>query len=253
LVDTEAHRRWIAQHLGTRARTETVYLGAELLFRPTPPRVRRPDDPLRVLFYGQYVPLHGAHVIVEAAARLAHEGGVDITMIGTGPERELVNRIAAARSVRGLRFEHWEAYDQLPGRLADSDVALGIFGATAKARFVIPTKVYQAAASGRAIVTAETPAIREVFTPETDVLTVRAGDSAALAATLRRLRDDPALAPRIGTAAGRLLAEHLDAAAQGARMRAVLAAAFPDLATRFGPGGSAPASEPASAPIARGA
>jgi glycosyltransferase involved in cell wall biosynthesis len=252
LIDTETHRRWIAQHLTTRAHTETVYLGAEPIFRPAPPRLRRADEPLRVLFYGQYVPLHGAHVIVEAAARLAHEGGVEITMIGTGPERELVNRVAAARNVRRLRFEAWEAYDQLPVRLADCDVALGIFGATAKARFVIPTKVYQAAASGRAVVTADTPAIREVFTPETDVLTVRAGDSAALAAMLRRLRDDPALAPRIGAAAGELLAEHLDTVAQGARLRAVLAAAFPDLAARL-PTARVASTPRAGRPVARGA
>ena len=250
LIDTETHRRWIAERLTDRAHTETVYLGAEPIFRPTPPRARRASEPLRVLFYGQYVPLHGAHVIVEAATLLAHEGGVAITMIGTGPERELVARLAAMRNVRNLRFEDWEAYEQLPVRLAESDVALGIFGPTAKARMVIPTKVYQAAACGRAVVSADTPALREVFTPETDVLTVRAGDPGALAAMLRRLRDDPALAPRVGEAAGRLLAEHLDAAAQGARVRAVLAAAFPDLAARFAPASAVMAPAFAAVPVA---
>jgi len=235
LTDTEAHRRWIADRLDPAARTATVYLGAEPFFRPTAPRTRRADEPLRVLFYGQYVPLHGTYVIVEAAALLAREAGIEITMIGTGPERALATRLATMRHVASLRFEDWEAYEQLPARLAACDVALGIFGPTSKARMVIPTKVYQAAAAGRAVVTMDTPALREVFTPEVDVLTVRAGDPRALAAMLRRLRDDPALAPRIGSAAGRLLVEHLDPAAQGARMRTVLAAAFPDLATRFAP------------------
>ncbi len=233
LTDTETHRAWIAARLTPRARTATLYLGAEPSFRPTPARTRRADEPLRVLFYGQYVPLHGTTVIVEAAARLAHEGGVEITMIGTGPEREATARVAAERGVKNIRFEDWVAYEDLPARLAAADVALGIFGSTSKARMVIPTKVYQAAAAGRAVVSADTPALREVFTPGVDVLTVRAGDPVALVAMLRRLRDTPDLAPRVGAAAGRLLAEHLDTRAQSTRLAGVLAGAFPDLAARF--------------------
>jgi glycosyltransferase involved in cell wall biosynthesis len=235
LTDTETHRAWITRRISARARMATLYLGAEPSFRATVSCPRRAGEPLRVLFYGQYVPLHGTTVIVEAAALLAREGGVEITMIGTGPERAAATRLAASRHVPGLTFEDWVAYEQLPARLAACDVALGIFGTTSKAAMVIPTKVYQAAAAGRAVVTADTPALREVFTPDEDTLVVRAGDPRALAAILRRLRDTPELAPRLGTAASRLLAEHLDAAAQGTRLRAVLATTFPDLAGRFAP------------------
>ncbi len=250
LADTEAHRAWIAERLTARARTATLYLGAEPSFRPTAPRERRPDEPLRVLFYGQYVPLHGTSVIVEAAAHFSYDDGVELTMIGTGPERAATERLAVARGVRNIVFEDWVAYDRLPTRLAACDVALGIFGTSTKARMVIPTKVYQAAAAGRAVVTADTPALREVFTPGEDVLAVRPGDAAELAAALRRLRDDPALAARLGAAAGRLLTEHLDARAQGARLRAVLATAFPDLAGEFA-GAPAPiAPVLAGAPVA---
>jgi glycosyltransferase involved in cell wall biosynthesis len=132
-----------------------------------------------------------------------------------------------------LVFEDWVAYEDLPARLAACDVALGIFGASPKAQMVIPTKVYQAAASGRAVVGAATPARRGIFTPEPDVVAVPAADPAALAAALRRLRDAPELAPRLGAAAGRLLAEDLGPAAQGARMRTVLARTFAGLAPRL--------------------
>ena len=250
LTDTESHRRWIAARLTPRARTATLYLGAEPPFRPTPARTRTAAEPLRVLFYGQYVPLHGTEVIVEAAARLGREGGVRMTMIGTGPEREATMRLAAARGAADIEIIDWVAYDELPQYLAGCDVALGIFGTTSKARMVIPTKVYQAAACGRAVVTADTPALREVFTPGDDILAVRAGDAGALAAALRRLRDTPELAPRIGAAAGRLLAEHLDADAPGARLATVLAAAFPDLGARFTAGeAAAPAPVLAGAPV----
>lgn len=245
LVDTETHRRWIAQRLTKRAKTATLYLGAERAFRPTPPRPRRAGEPLRVLFYGQYVPLHGTEVIVEAAALLAHEGGVEFTMIGTGPERAAASQLATARGATNVTFEDWVPYEALPMRLAACDVALGIFGATAKAKMVIPTKVYQAAASGRAVVTADTPALREVFTPGADVLTVRADDPGDLAILLRRLRGEPETVTGVGMAAGRLLAEHLDAPAQGARLRGILSSAFPDLAERF----VVPVAAPEPAPV----
>jgi len=234
LLDTEMHRAYVAERLDGRARTATLYVGAERIFTPGPERTPSAGEPLRVLFYGQYVPLHGARTIVEAAALLGPSSGIELTMIGTGPERGAVEELAHARDCTHVRFIDWVPYDELPQCLRDCDVALGIFGTTAKTKIVIPTKVYQAAATGCAVVTGETPAIREVFTPGTHLVTVPRGDPGALAIALRQLRDDPARRSALGAAAARLLAEHLDSAAQGARVRSVLTAAFPDLAGRFG-------------------
>ncbi len=233
LLDTEAHRTYVAERFDPRLRTATLYLGAERIFTPGPERVRVPGEPLRVLFYGQYVPLHGALTIVEAAALLGGRANIEITMIGTGPERAAVEELATARDCTHVRFEDWVPYELLPQLLRETDVALGIFGMTPKAKMVIPTKVYQATAAGRAVITGETPAIREVFTPGTHLLTVPRGDPGALAGALRQLRDDPERARALGAAAGRLLAGELDYAAQGTRLRTVLTAAFPELAGRF--------------------
>jgi len=233
LLDTDAHRAWVAEHLSAAAPTATLYLGAEPMFAPVPPRARAAGEPLRVLFYGQYVPLHGTTVIVDAAAALGPGAGIELTMIGTGPERARAEALAGARGCTHLRFEDWVSYERLPDRLAACDVALGVFGTSAKAAMVIPTKVYQAAAVGRAIVTGDSPAVREIFIPGESVVTVRRGDAGALASALAALRDAPALAPRLGSAAARLVAETLGADRRGARLAAILATAFPELATRL--------------------
>ncbi len=240
LLDTEAHRRWVADFVTARARTETLYLGADRIFAPRPPRARGAADPLRVLFYGQYLPLHGARVIAEAAALLGPASRIELTMIGTGPERAAAEALAVDRGCTHVRFEDWVPFERLPERLADCDVALGIFGPTAKARIVIPTKVYQAAASGRCIVTGDSAALREVFTPAEDVCAVGRGDPGAIATALRTLRDAPDLAPRLGAAAARLMAEHLDTRAQGVRMRAILGSRFPELAAALDGSSAAP-------------
>jgi len=233
LLDTDAHRTWVGEQLGAAAATATLHLGAEQSFAPAPPRVRAASDPLRVLFYGQYVPLHGTTTIVEAAAAIGAGNGVEVTMIGTGPDRVATEALARSRGCTHVRFEDWVSYERLPERLAGCDVALGIFGASAKAEMVIPTKVYQAAAVGRAVVSRDSPALREIFTPGESVIAVPCADPAALAGALCGLRDAPALPPRIGAAAARVVAETVSSERRGARLATILAGAFPELAARL--------------------
>src|SRR5205823_1548582 len=91
----------------------------------------------------------------------------------------------------------WVDYDHLPQELYRTGGALGIFGASAKAARVIPNKVFQALACGAPVVTADTRAARELLADGESALLVPPGDPEALAAALRRLRDDPELASRI--------------------------------------------------------
>ena len=61
---------------------------------------------------------------------------------------------------------------------------------------MIPNKAFQALACGTPLVTADTPAARELLGDGESALLVPPGDPAALAAAVRRLADDPALARR---------------------------------------------------------
>jgi len=72
-------------------------------------------------------------------------------------------------------------YAALPDAYRRAGCALGIFGTGAKAARVIPNKVFQALACARPVVTADTPAARELLTHEIDALLVPPGDGSALA------------------------------------------------------------------------
>jgi glycosyltransferase involved in cell wall biosynthesis len=61
-----------------------------------------------------------------------------------------------------------------------------VFGASDKAGRVVPNKVFQCAASGRAVVTAATPAVTNAFGDA--LVTVPVADATALADALRELR-----------------------------------------------------------------
>ena len=62
---------------------------------------------------------------------------------------------------------------------------------------MIPNKAFQALACGAPLVTADTPAVRELLSDGESALLVPPGDPAALAAALRRLASDPALAEAV--------------------------------------------------------
>src|SRR6185369_16611799 len=75
---------------------------------------------------------------------------------------------------------------ELPDEIARSSICLGVFGTSDKAARVVPNKVFQCAAAGRALVTAATPAIETAFGDA--LVTVPVGDAHALAGAIRTLR-----------------------------------------------------------------
>ena len=74
--------------------------------------------------------------------------------------------------------------------LAAAHVVLGAFGAGGKAGRVIPHKVWQGLAAGRAVLTGDGEGLREVCVPGEHVAAVPRGDAVALADALARLIAD---------------------------------------------------------------
>jgi glycosyltransferase involved in cell wall biosynthesis len=162
-------------------------VGAEdRLFRPG----WQPARDFHVLFVGKLIPLHGLETILEAAA-LAPE--VPFRVIGSGQLDELLEKRPS-----NVEWVRWVDYERLPDEIQAAGCALGIFGTSEKAARVIPNKAFQAIACGTPLVTADTPAARELLTDGESALLVPPGDASALAAAVRRLAADPDLARRIG-------------------------------------------------------
>lgn len=150
VADTHEHANFFATQLAVDPkRIVVIPVGAdETLFKYSPPEEF--DGQLRVLFYGSFLALQGPQFIVQAAQQLQSDN-VEITLLGDGPLHQQC--VDMAQTSPRVRFEPWLHYQQLPLRIARADVLLGAFGTTPKAARVIPNKVYQALASGRAVIT----------------------------------------------------------------------------------------------------
>ena len=190
VADTEAHAAFFRRAFGLpEERVAVALVGAdEPLFRPG----WHPPERFHALFVGKLIPLHGLETILAAAA-LAPE--VSFRVVGHGQLAGLLDR-------RPANVEHvpWVAYEELPEAYRAAGCALGVFGTGDKTARVIPNKVFQALACARPVITADTPAARELLTDEADALLVPAGDPGALAAAVRRLAADEALAERLARA-----------------------------------------------------
>lgn len=212
VADTEVNAEHFARLAGLpRHRLEVCLVGAEeRLFQPG----WSPGDGSAALFVGKLIPLHGLSAILEAAS-LAPD--LPIRVIGRGQLESLL----AARPAN-VEWVPWVDYERLPAELHRAGCALGIFGTSAKACRVIPNKVYQALACGTPVITADTPAARELLVDGESALLVPPGDARALAEAVRRLLAEPGLAERIG--AGGLTAYRTRASEDvlGARWRALL-------------------------------
>lgn len=195
VVDTAAGADWLAARFGVpRARLAIVPVGAEP--RPFRPRPEPEGAPL-ALFYGKLAPLHGVATVL-AAARIP--GGPRVRLIGDGQLGPWLEGELARDRPAGLEWERWVPYGRLGDELGAAAIALGVFGTSDKASRVVPNKVWQALAARRAVVTADTPAVREVLDDGRSALLVPPGDAAALAGALRRLAADAALRRRIAAA-----------------------------------------------------
>ena len=98
-------------------------------------------------------------------------------------------------------FQNWIPTSRLGQFIRSCDVALGVFGKTTKAQRVIPSKVFDICAVGVAFITADTPAVREVFSHGENACLVPAYDPQALADAILELESNHTLKNRIAAGA----------------------------------------------------
>jgi glycosyltransferase involved in cell wall biosynthesis len=201
LADTWAHAAFFQESFGLpRRRLAVVPVGALPEAGATgTARDLGLGDALEVFQYGKWSPLHGAGTVLEAAELLRDEP-IHFTLAGEGQLSAELRHVIASRGLQNVEWTGSLTPAELRARTLAADVCLGVFGGSPKAARVVPNKVYDALACGRAVVTAGTRGAREVLHDGETALLVSPGDSQALAAALMRLRDHGER-ERLGTAA----------------------------------------------------
>jgi glycosyltransferase involved in cell wall biosynthesis len=214
LLETSTQIAHFAETFGIpREKFSRVWLGADdEIMRPV--GARPPGDRFTVFFYGRFSPLHGVEHIVRAASILERRAvPVDFVLVGAGQTYEPSRELARTLGVSTMRFHDPVPYARLAELMRDADVCLGSFGGTPRAQRVIPNKVFDALAVGRAVLTADTPGTREALVNGQHVATCPPGNAEALADAIAALKSDRQMLCRLAANGHQLFKERFSLAA----------------------------------------
>jgi glycosyltransferase involved in cell wall biosynthesis len=204
LLDTDCHISYLSALTGvSRNKFRRVWLG-------TDDAVMHPMGQIEsatrgVFFYGNVTPLHGIDHILGAADLLERWcKPVNFTIVAGGSEIRAIHRQVESRGLHSVRISAAVPYKQLAELIDNSEICLGVFGTTAKAKRVIPNKVFDALAMAKPLITADTPAVREALVDGVHALLCRPGDPESLARSILTLTSDPSLRRSLASEGHRL-------------------------------------------------
>ena len=204
LIDTQAHCRYLVETYDLQQkRVHRIFVGATIrdTFDSLPPVS---GETFKVLFFGTYIPLHGVDVIIEAARKLENNPDIQFLLVGSGQLRPEMEQLSRQRGLQNIVFQDWVSTERIAELIRSYDLSLGIFGSTAKTQRVIPSKIFDICAAGVPFITADTPAIREVFVHGENAWFVPQKDPSALANAILLLKSDPELREKIAMGAHQL-------------------------------------------------
>ncbi|MFT8245500.1 glycosyltransferase family 4 protein [Roseomonas sp. BN140053] len=162
---------------------------------PAPPPDR---DELVLGFVGFVRDWHGLDAVVRAIAAWNGTPRLVLQVVGEGPARPGLERLAAELGIADrVRFTGLAERDAIPGLLAGFDIALQ----PAAVPYASPLKVFEYMAAGRPIVAPDQPNLREVLEDGRTALLFDPAAPGAMWRAVMRLTGDPALRAQLGTAA----------------------------------------------------
>jgi colanic acid/amylovoran biosynthesis glycosyltransferase len=199
LVEREEWPKLQVAHCGIDARA----------FRPARRGVR--EGSLHILCVGRLVPGKGQSLLIEALTRLP---GADVTLVGEGPERTALERLAHEAGVgERVRFAGAVGQDTLPALYERAEVfCLPTFAEG------LPVVVMEAMAAGLPVVSTRVMGVPELVDDGVTGLLVAPGRADELGAALARLAADPALRARMGDAGRARVTREFDLGAAAARL-----------------------------------
>jgi len=173
-----------------------------------------------IVYAGSFFPWKGVQDLVAAAEWLP---GCRIELIGGSAERIREYRSQVPAGGAEVVFAGHVTHPQSLQALSRACIAVLPNRAEPNSLWSSPLKLFEYMAAGCAVVTAELPSIREVLAHD-EAIWVPPGDPRALAAGIRRLVEDPALARQLGDRA-RERARAFTWEARAARLSAIMRAA----------------------------
>ncbi|MBI1881504.1 MAG: glycosyltransferase [Chloroflexi bacterium] len=198
--ETTVYVTWHHQTHGLRAeKFRLVPLGAND-YQIKPSLAKKSDNGnFQILYYGTYIPNHGVETIIEAAHRLRAQPDIQFELIGEGPTKIKAKTLANHYALENVIFIDWLDKEALLEKIAEADLILGIFGVTPQSFMTVQNKIYESLAMAKALITGDSPTVREVLTHRTSAYLIERANPQALAEGIKVLQADEDLRKTLST------------------------------------------------------
>lgn len=193
LLDTNNHIDYFVEIFkADRNKFIRVFVGADdsMFF---PKSISKKQGDFIVNFWGKYIPLQGVPYIIRAAKILEKDPEIKFNILGRGQTYKEARELASELNIKNINFIDKVPYAEIPEFISEADICLGLFGDTPKTQRVIANKVYEAIAMGKAVISADTPGMRELFEDRKNILFCKTADAEDLAAKILELKNNQAL------------------------------------------------------------
>jgi len=222
IADTYQHLCYFRDKFGIpEKRIKVLYVGCDdSIFNPDYTNII-PSEKFKVFFYGSYVPLHGIEYIVKAAYLLRKED-IQFEILGNGQTYQQIQDLTSKLNPNNITFLPPVPLRELAHHISNSNICLGIFGNTPKTQRVIPTKVFNSMGMSKPVITADTPAIKEIFTDGENIILCQAANEESLAQAIMELRKDQGLMLKIAQNSYDLIKTQFTPKAVGQRLIKIL-------------------------------
>lgn len=200
LLDTNEHIEYFCAAFGLKPeKCIRIFIGADTdIYLPVYPDYnlgggvpsKEPGENFIIHFHGSFIPSQGIDYILDAAAKLKDEN-IIFNIVGKGNSFLRVKERAEDLNL-GEKFimRGFLPLVDLLSSIKNADLCLGIFGATARTGRIIPNKIFECLAMRKALLTSDSPAVRELFS-EKEMMFCRAADGADLAEKILFLKNNP--------------------------------------------------------------
>jgi colanic acid biosynthesis glycosyl transferase WcaI len=164
-----------------------------------------------VLYAGLHGLAQGLDQIIEAATALKNDPGLRFVFAGDGPKKSELVTAAARRALDNVAFLEPRPFADMPALLASADIL--IVSLKTDIPGAVPSKLYEAMASGRAIVLVAAGEAADLVRDHAAGVVVPPGDIAALVSAISDLRANPMTAQEFGMRARRVAEAYFDRSA----------------------------------------
>lgn len=199
-VDTEKMKQFLVHEVGvTGDKIIVVPLGAnDTIYHPLKKEVKT-VRPVHVFFFGLYNPMHGADVILKAAALLKNDKSIRFTLLGDGYLKPELVSLAKKNRLTNVTFSGFVPENELARHIREADIVLGVFSNSPVFQRVIPNKVFAAIASKKPLITAKLPALTDTFTHKESIMFCKPEDPKSLARIISELAKSKTLRAKVAS------------------------------------------------------